>query len=140
MYKLITITDTQASLYQLGLQEKDHFHKIEKRINKLLASNEIISLFTQLTSRAKVLVDYQNKSLFNQALKSYCEGLGIHPSKYLSFLFMIELAAQKNIFPDFKSLLPGCSSIFLKNGEDITHTRLLDFPLLELFANEQRFY
>src|SRR5690606_11234077 len=32
-------------------------------------------------------------------------------------------------------------SIFLKNKEDeVTHTRLLDFPLTDLFANEQRFY
>lgn len=140
MYKLITITDTQDSLYQLGLQEKEHFQKIEKRINLLLSNNEVVSLFTKLTSRAKVLFDLQKKSLFNQAIQSYCKGLGIHPSKYVSFLFLIELSAQKNLFPDFKSLLPGCTSIFQKTAEGITHTRLLDFPLIDLFAENQRFY
>ena len=140
MYKLITITDTQDSLYQLGLQEKEHFAKIEKRINQLLSNNEVVSLFTQLTSRAKVLMDLQKKSLFSEAIKSYCKGLDVHPSKFVSLLFLIELSAQKNLFPDFKSLLPGCTSIFQKTAEEITHTRLLDFPLIDLFADEQRFY
>lgn len=140
MYKLITITDTQDSLYQLGLQEREYFHKIEKRINQLLSNNEVVSLFTQLTSRAKVILDLQKKSLFAEAIKSYCKGLDIHPSKYISFLFLIELSAQKNLFPDFKSLLPGCTSIFQKTTEGITHTRLLDFPLIDLFADGQRFY
>ncbi len=141
MYKLITITDTQDSLYQLGLQERECFLKLDQRIGQILSSNEVVTLLTQLTGRAKAIFDSQKKSLFNQALNSYCKGLGIHPSKYLSLLLLIELSAQKNIFPDFKSLLPGCSSIFMKNkDEEVTHTRLLDFPLTDLFAREQRFY
>lgn len=140
MYKLITISDTQDSLYQLGLQEKEHYQLIEKRVHQLLSNNEIISLFTQLTSRARSLLDTQKKSLFSEALKSYTKGLGVHPSKYLSLLFLIELSAQKNFHPDFKSLLPGCSTIFLKGKNGITHTRLLDFPLVDLFSNHQRFY
>lgn len=140
MFKLITITDTEDSLYQLGLQEKEAFHRIYERVSHILGDNEVLSTFIEFAGRAKVILEYKQKTLFHQALRSYSEGLGIHPSKYLTFLLLIELAAQKNIFPDLKSLLPGCTSIFQKKDEKITHLRIVDFPLIEAFENNQRFY
>lgn len=140
MFKLITITDIEESLYQLGLQEKEAFGKIYDRVVTILGDNELLSTFIEFAGRAKVILEYKQKTLFHQALRSYSEGLGIHPSKYLTLLLLIELAAQKNIFPDLKALLPGCSSIFENRDGKVTHLRILDFPLVDLFENNQRFY
>lgn len=140
MFKLITINDTEESLYQLGLQEREAFERIYNRVVTILGDNELLSTLIEFTGRAKVILEYKQKTLFHQALRSYSEGLGIHPSKYLTFLLLIELAAQKNIFPDLKALLPGCSSIFENKDGKMTHLRILDFPLVDLFENNQRFY
>lgn len=140
MFKLITINDTEESLYQLGLQEREAFEKIYNRVVTILGDNELLSTLIEFTGRAKVILEYKQKTLFHQALRSYSEGLGIHPSKYLTFLLLIELAAQKNIFPDLKALLPGCSSIFENRDGKITHLRILDFPLVDFFESNQRFY
>lgn len=135
------IGDPIENLYQLGLREREAFLQIEKRVTKLLSTNFVLQFGQDLVSRARVIFKKKEESFFDQCIASYSQGLGIDSTRYLSFLTLFELAAHYGqVFPELKGILPGCTSIFAKNGQDITHTRLLDFPLIGLFEAKPRFY
>ena len=136
------IGDPIENLYQLGLKEREAFLRIEKRVTHLISINPLLRLGQDLYSRAKfILKKKKDPSYFEQCIASYSEGLGIDQSRYMSFLSLIEIAAHYGqVYPELKALLPGCSSVFMKSGEDFTHTRLLDFPLIGIFEEQSRIY
>jgi hypothetical protein len=141
--KLVTlIGDPIENLYQLGLKEKDAFLKIEKRVTNLISINPLLRLGQDLYSRAKfILKKKKTPSYFDQCITAYSEGLGIDSSRYMSFLSLLEVAAHYGqVYPELLSLLPGCSSVFMKSGEEYTHTRLLDFPLVGIFEDQACIY
>lgn len=133
--------DPVQSLYQLGLRERDAFLAIENRVTKLLSTNSVLRYGQDIIARAKVLLKRKEESFFDKCVSSYAEGLGIEPTRYLGFLSLFELAAHYGqVYPELKGLLPGCTSVFSKTGDDITHSRLLDFPLIGLFEESPRLY
>ncbi len=135
------IGDPVQSLYQLGLREREAFLKIENRVTKLLSTNVVLRYGQDIIARAKVLLKRKEESHFDKCISAYAEGLGIDASRYLSFLSLFELAAHYGqVYPELKGLLPGCTSVFAKTGEEITHSRLLDFPLIGLFEESPRLY
>lgn len=135
------IGDPIENLYQLGLKEKEAFLTLETRVRKLLSTNHILSFGQDLVTRAKVLIRKHPETYFDKCIKSYCEGLGIEPARYMSFVSLFELAAHYGqVYPELKGLLPGCTSLFQKGPEGITHTRLMDFPLVGIFEENPRLY
>lgn len=135
------IGDPIENLYQLGLREREDFLKIENRVTKLLSTSVVLRYGQDIISRAKILLKRKEESFFDKCISAYAEGLGIDPSRYLSFLSLFELAAHYGqVYPELKGLLPGCTSVFAKNGDEITHSRLLDFPLIGLFEEAPRLY
>jgi hypothetical protein len=134
--------DFSESLYQLGLAEKESFLKIEERVNHLISKNFLLRHGQDLISRAKIMLKKKEEpTLFLQAVEAYAKGLGIDKVRYLSFLSMFEMAAHYGqAFPELKGMLPGCTSLFQKKDGDITHTRLFDFPLVDLFETNSRLY
>lgn len=136
------IGDPLENLYQLGLREKESFLKIESRVLKLLSTNSVLRFGQDIISRAKVsLKKKKEKSFFDECIKAYAEGLGVDHIRYQSFLSLFEVAAHYGqIFPELKGILPGCTSVFMKSEEGITHSRLLDFPLVDLFEENPRVY
>lgn len=135
------IGDPIENLYQLGLRERESFLKIESRVTKLLSTNVILRYGQDIVSRARVLLKRKEESFFDQCISSYSQGLGIDPTRYLSFLSLFELAAHYGqVYPELKGILPGCTSVFSKQGNDILHSRLLDFPLIGIFEEAPRLY
>lgn len=135
------IGDPTESLYQLGMREKEAFLKIEARVAKLLSANAVLRYGQDILTRAKVLLKRKEESFFDKCISAYSEGLGIDPTRYLSFLSLFELAAHYGqVYPELKGILPGCTSVFAKSNEGITHSRLLDFPLIGLFDEAPRLY
>ena len=139
---LISLTgDLQDSLYQLGLKEQESFKKIEARVTKLLSTNVFLRQGQDILSRAKLILKKKKPGYFDQCIRSYAEGLGVDPLRYMSFLSLFEIAAHYGqIYPELKGMLPGCTSIFKKNEEGVVHSRLLDFPLTGLFEMNPRLY
>lgn len=136
------IGDPLENLYQLGLREKEAFLQLERRVIKLLSTNFLLQMGQEIISRAKTILKKKNQEeYFDQCIKAYAQGLGIDPSRYYSFLNLFELAAHYGqVFPELKSMLPGCTSVFTKHGSEVGHIRLLDFPLIGVFEARPRFY
>lgn len=135
------IGDPIQNLYQLGLRERNAFLKIEDRVSKLLSTNSILRFGQDIVSRARILMKRKEDSYFDKCLEAYAKGLGIDLTRYLSFLSLFEVAAHYGqTYPELKGILPGCTSVFAKTEEGITHSRLFDFPLLGLFEESPRIY
>ncbi len=135
------IGDPIENFYQLGLREKESFFKLETRIKNLLSTSSILKFGQELLLRAKVLIHKKEDSLFAKCINSYSQGLGIDPARYYTFISLFELAAHfGQTYPELKGIIPGCTSLFVKNNNEITHTRLLDFPLIGFFDEAPRLY
>lgn len=135
------IGDPTETLHQLGMREREAFLKIEGRVAKLLSANAVLRYGQDILTRAKFLLKRKEESFFDKCIAAYSEGLGIDPTRYLSFLSLFELAAHYGqVYPELKGILPGCTSVFSKTNEGISHSRLLDFPLIGLFDEAPRLY
>lgn len=135
------IGDPLENLYQLGLKERDAFLEIETRVTKLLSTNSLLQMGQDIISRARMRLKKPEESFFVNCINSYAEGLGIEPARYFSFLSLLELAAHSGqVYPELKGLLPGCTSVLEKNNNELTHTRLIDFPLVGIFEEKSRLY
>jgi hypothetical protein len=133
--------DPVENFFQLGMREKNSFFKIEERVRKLLSTNSMLTTGHDIINRAKILLKRREETLFIKCLNSYSQGLGVETARYLNFLSLFDLAAHYGqVYPELKSLLPGCTSVFQKDNGEITHTRLLDFPLIGLFEEVPRLY
>ncbi|MGE3610217.1 MAG: hypothetical protein AB7I27_11560 [Bacteriovoracaceae bacterium] len=136
------VGDPSETLYHLGLKEKDSFRKLENRVTNLLSTNLILRQSKDIFSRAKSKINKaRSTSFFDICLKAYCAGLGIEVARYKSFISLFEMAAHSGqIFPELKGLLPGCTSLFQKTENGLTHSRLIDFPLIGIFDATPRLY
>lgn len=141
--KLVTlIGDPLDNLRQLGMQEKAAFEVLETRILLLVSQSSILRQGQDLAKRVKGLFAKKKElTFFETCIEAYCEGLGIAPPRYHHLLELFELAAHYGqIYPELKSILPGCTSVFAKGPEGVTHSRLLDFPLTGIFEETTRLY
>lgn len=143
--KLVPIRgNIEEALYQIGLDEKESFKLIESRVNQLLSRSSLLRTGQELLSKAKLRFSRRKEEeldLFHRCVKAYAEGLGTDLNSYLNFLALFEIAAhygQK--LPDLQAILPGCTSVFLRTSEEISHTRLMDFPLTGIFEEKPRLY
>lgn len=136
------IGDPLHNLYQLGLKERDSYLALELRVRRLLSTVDILGLGQDLINRAKFLLKKKEGSLFDKCIKAYAEGLGIDSPRYYSFITLFEIAAHYGqLYPELKGILPGCTSIFIKNQDgEICHGRVLDFPLTGVFDKTPRLY
>ncbi len=135
------IGDINENLYQLGLKESDSFKELEERVTRLLSTNNLLRQGQDLIARARAILRKKEESFFNDCVTSYAEGLGIETHRYFSFLSLLEIAAHYGqVYPELKGLLPGCATLFEKNAEGISHSRLLDWPLINFFEEKTRLY
>lgn len=136
------IGDPIENLYQLGLGEREAFLQIEARVARLLSSNPLLSYGQDLLSRARVILETkEKKNLFYQCIVSYAKGMGIDPIRYFSFLSLFEIAAHHSqVYPELKSFVPGCTSVMEKRDGEFIHTRILDFPLINIYEENPRLY
>lgn len=133
--------DTLDHLHQLGIKESRDFKRLEDRVTKLLSTNSFLRYGQDIISRARAMIKKKENSFFDQCIKAYAEGLGVEPAEYMSFLSLFELAAHYGqVYPELKGLLPGCTSVFSMNEDGVTHSRLLDFPLIGIFEEAPRLY
>lgn len=136
--------DIHENLYQLGLSEKDSFLKLEARVLSLLSTSILLRQGQDILSRARMKLKKKKEieeTFFESCIRSYAEGLGSDLSSYLSFLSLFEIAAHYGqAFPELKSILPGCTSLYTFEGGEVTHTRLIDYPLVGHFDMTPRLY
>jgi hypothetical protein len=135
------IGDPLENLYHLGIKEQAAFKQLEERVTRLFSTNALLRQGFDVFSRARTILKKKETGLFDDCIKSYAEGLGIEPVGYLNFIALFELAAHfGQVYPQLKALLPGCTSVFNKGPEGITHSRLMDFPLIGIFDATPRLY
>ncbi len=135
------IGDPVDNLYQLGLKESEAFRKLEDRVSRLLSTSALLRHGQDILQRARILLRKKEVSFFDRCVEAYAEGLGVEATRYYSFLSCFELAAHYGqIYPELKGLLPGCTSVLTSSKSGITHTRLLDFPLIGIFDEAPRLY
>lgn len=135
------IGDPKENLYQLGLSERGAFLRLEEKVTKLLSQSPLIRAGQEMITKMRTLLKKKEESFFDECLKSYTEGLGIDVNRYKTFLTLFEMAAHYGqSYPELKGFLPGCTSVFESTPEGMTHSRLLDFPLLGFFDEEPRLY
>ncbi len=135
------IGEPVETLHLLGLRERESFLRLEARVRKLLSTNQLLGFGQEVVTRAKVLLRKREPSYFETCVDAYAKGLGIEPLRYHSFLALFELAAHNGqAYPELKALLPGCTSVITRQGEDLMHARLLDYPLIGLFDALPRLY
>lgn len=135
------IGDPIENLYQLGLKEKDSFRRLEDRVTRLFSTNAVLRQGYDFYNRTQIILKKKQPGHFDACVKAYAEGLGIDEVRYKNFISLFELAAhQGQVYPELKALLPGCTSVFRRSPDGITHTRLLDFPLIGLFDATPRLY
>lgn len=143
--KLVPIRgNIEEALYQIGLDEKASFRILEERVNQLLSRSSILRTGQEFLSKAKLRFARRKEeelSLYQKYVKSYAEGLGTDLNGYLNFLALFEIAAHYGQrLPDLQAILPGCTSVFLRTENEISHTRLMDFPLTGIFEEKPRLY
>lgn len=135
------IGDPFENLYQLGLKEQESFRKIEERVTRLFSTNAILRQGYDIYNRARTILKKKEPGFFDGCIKAYAEGLGIDEMRYHNFISLFELAAHfGQVYPELKSLLPGCTSVFRKSESGMTHSRLMDFPLIGIFDATPRLY
>ncbi len=134
--------DPIHNIYQLGLKEKESYLDVELRVRRLLSVVNLIGIGQEFINRTKFYMKKKEGSFFHKCIEAYAEGLGIESSRYYSFLELFEVAAHYgHLYPELKGILPGCSSVFIKNAQnEISHCRLLDFPLIGVFDKKPRLY
>lgn len=135
------IGDLRENAYQLGLSEKEAFLALENRVKHLLSKNEFLRQGQELLVRTRAKLAKDKPTAFSLVVAGYSEGLGIDPARYHAFLSLFELAARYGqSAPEFKSILPGCTSYFELDGTDVTHTRMVDFPLTGILNDSPVLY
>lgn len=136
--------DIHEDLYQLGLKERESFLRLEDRVTKLLSTNSFLRFGQNILVRARSIIKSKKKeelSVFEEFVESYARGLDVDLNRYLSFIAIFELAAHYGqVYPELKGLLPGCASVFHKGPEGVTHSRLVDFPLIGILDATPRLY
>lgn len=135
------IGNLDENLYQLGLREKKAFIVIETRIKNLVGDHPLLRQGIDLITKAEAFIKKREESFFDQCIQSYCRGLGIEPLRYQSLLTLFELSAHYgHHYPKLKGILPGCTSVCLEKNGNISHLRIMDFPLVGLFEEFGKVY
>ena len=134
------VGDPQENLYNLGRHDSKTYRLLVDHITCLLKSpwqpvNAAIKNIVE-TFLPKLI---RGKGDWEQSLKAYAEGLGIHYRELLyPFLIPEVLPCTARWIPRLASL--GCSSYFVwdpvRNGP--IHGRILDFPLVGSFESTER--
>ncbi len=129
--RIVNLTgDLKENAYQLGISEKVAFLALEDRVSRLLSKNFLLRQGQDIVNRARARLAKDRPTAFTNVIQGYCEGLSIEPSRYHAFLSLFEHAAHYGqIWPELKAILPGCTSYFHMEGKDVSHARLIDFPL-----------
>jgi hypothetical protein len=133
--------DHKEIFYQLGLKEKESFFDLEKNISLLLSKINLLGIGNQILSRSKLMMKKKSTSFFKECLTAYSDGLGIKSDRYENLIQMLEVAAHYGqVYPDLKNLIPGCTSVLKESAGDFTHSRILDFPLINLSKSKKKNY
>jgi hypothetical protein len=135
------IGDVEDHLYHLGMKEKENFNRIENRISSILSAHNFLRYGHEFMLKVQNLIKKPDDTFFDRSVKSYAEGLGVSESHYKNFISLFEFAAHYGqVFPELKSLIPGCTSLFHKKEDQFIHNRLIDFPLMDIFNESPRLY
>jgi hypothetical protein len=137
------VGDLRENLYQLGLKERPSYLLLEERVSRLFSINSVLREVHEIWKRARTMIKKRKDApgIYSEVLSAYAEGLGVGEVRYRDFISLFELAAHHGrAHPELMALLPGCTSVFQQLNGSITHTRLLDFPLVGIFESVPRLY
>ena len=131
----------EENFYTLGKKDKDSYAETIHQISMLCARNEgmgkVIKLVTDLTSRHKKR--YTARHL--KELEAYAQGVEKPLNEVLFALLLPEVVAAFNKWlPNLMSIIPGCSSLFLRDDKNggVIHGRILDYALSGPFEKNER--
>ena len=137
--QLITLTgNKEENYYQLGLKDRENCNEIFETISSLIKSTN--TLTNKIKNISSGIVFKKNMKSFD-LVKAYAEGLKRSESEVTSFLITPDIiSGLTSIYPNIPRLLFGCSSYFFKNNNDnVSHFRILDFPLGNSYTTHERF-
>jgi hypothetical protein len=136
------IGDPVENFYQLGLKDKEHFLPLYTHI-KNLSSPKVPLLPEVLEEVAKQFVstNFYQEHQDNELIKAYAEGLD-KPFREVALCTLLPefLSSMGKWIPELPNNLLGCSSFFFWDEEKNCpgHTRILDFPLIDTFDQNER--
>ena len=128
----------EENYYQLGLKDRSTSSEVFNIISSLTKSTN--NFTKNLKNISSSLVFKKNFSNYH-LVKAYAEGLGKKESEVISFLLSPDLISSINsLTSSFPTFQFGCSSLFFKNEtNNISHLRILDFPLGKSYTQNERF-
>lgn len=128
----------EDNYYQLGLKDRTSSNEIFHLTSSLTkTTNSFTRNLKNISSSLIFKKNFSNYSL----VKAYAEGLGKPESEVISIFLTPDLISSMNSFTsNFPSIQFGCSSLFFKNEENnLSHLRILDFPLGDSYTKNERF-
>lgn len=153
------IGDQLENIYKLGQIDRHNYQNNFNKTKKLLnINNSFVDQITQEAVKSIVQNEIHKNSEFQKKIMAYAQGLEVNPLDIACVYFIPELLASAHIvIPNFlkntflgkiynnliKSNMKyffGCSSfITLDENKNIpVHGRILDYPLVQTFEQEER--
>ncbi|MBT4791811.1 MAG: hypothetical protein HON90_09585 [Halobacteriovoraceae bacterium] len=127
--------------YILGKRDKNSYSELYHQISMLCGRSTNFAKIIKTTTEISQIFTHKKKHPNIKLIEAYAQGLETHTSNVLFNLLLPEVVASFNKWtPDLLSLIPGCSSLFMRNNQtqDIVHTRILDYAMSGPFEKYER--
>ncbi|MEC8623550.1 MAG: hypothetical protein VXY34_01925 [Bdellovibrionota bacterium] len=135
------IGDPEETFYQLGLKDKTTYRPLYDQLRKLthLNSKVLDHLMDEIFNWGGYALTLKSSN-FRKKVKAYNEAIGLKEREMItSFIIPELLSCLSKWIPGLPPQLFGCSSYFMLDelGQTL-HGRILDFPLVGTYENEER--
>lgn len=135
------IGDIDENFYQLGLKDKDLGKVVHQDVRHMLRTpwNNVNKLIQDIGQSIIKNTLVKNTDHYRH-LKAYSEGMGIKIEECAYVMLIPEIvSAMTKWAPGFIKGNLGCSTFILRNNDgDVTHGRILDFPLQGSYDRYER--
>lgn len=130
----------EENFYSLGIKDRDGFFGLLEHLKHLSKLRPFDKIFKNVIKLAKNKI-LSDKSAFDIIIDNYAQGLGVDRYELLTLIYLPEMiSSQSKWIPEFLSLIPGCSSLFVldEKNNGVIHSRILDFPLTDQYEKYER--
>jgi hypothetical protein len=136
------IGDEQENFYQLGLKDKEgHQLLLDHALGLFKTPWKLVNISFQEILKSIVTPCLELQPSFKRRIEAYSEGLGRRPSEIaLAYLIPEMMCFMDKWLPGLPHTMLGCSSTFTwcSKRDALVHGRVLDFPFLGSFDQEER--
>ncbi len=120
--------------YRLGEEHVTRKNFLKSHLGMLKQYSKLMNITLKLSvAGASRYFSFFNESDL-RSMKAYSSALEIPQNDLMSFYLSLELlTCSEYTKPNLLGLLPGCSSLFVKEDQSVSHYRVLDFSALSSY-------